>query len=1467
RKFKSKKIAVFTVMAVVAPSRPVIQCVIVALICLIAPSQSQNTAPTFSQCSGFNTAYATGPCSSLVQLKEEIPIDTVLFTLEAADSENDDVEFTIIGDSTLIYMLKLVTNKAARTANVVVNSRIDRESLSSALLTLQLRMNDFNGNIINNPSILIFINDINDNSPEFQNLPYRWEVPENTLGTSQTSFNVSLIDKDVTVTTYKLYYVSPDASSGMFNQTYYSSAALTSQSGHLYTSTVSLLQSLDYETTRFYQVSVYAVEQPTSGGRNTTADIVLNVLDQQDTPPIFDGAPYVASVTENALVGTLVATITARDGDRGVPNPVGYYFDTSASSTVAQLAALFSLDNTTGRVEVAASIDRESALITSVYASFTLTVLAVEVSGTAQPANISTTSTSLQITVLDVNDATPTFSQSNYNATVLENTAIGIPVTLLTTCTVTDSDDKDNSVFNLTVSQNGSTFGVFDVSPTSATGSATVSVRVADSSQLDYETVKSFVFEIVARETKTAAKLSSIATFTVFLLDANDNAPEFNQSKYTYSISENSPNGTIVGQVAATDRDSGSYGAITFSLGGTNANKFRIDPNTGLIRVNVNADSDLNLLDRETYPVMLLSVQAMDGGGLTRTVQLEISLEDRNDKTPTFQRTVYEGSLYENSLSFDVAVQVAATDLDLSPNNIISYSLLATNSSYYFSINNATGVLSVQHTTDYEALSNKTLYLWVVATDHGAIPLSSTTEIRIAVNDQNDKTPQCSQDVYNVTALETANFGTVIATLAGSDGDSLGSPNSQIFFRIVAGAGDRFTLDVEGTRVIVERGATLDYVNYGSFHNLTVGIFDRGVPQLTSSCLVYVNVIDVNNQAPYFNPIASTITVSEGIALNTAIMTPPKTAIDVDSTANLSYSLLSHLITGRSAIGAAVASTSTYNFSTLFAIDSNNGTIVALSALDREKAQELTIPIFVTDLNAATPTPVQTATGTIVLTLTDINNKYPRFLSVGPANNFTLRLSESSEPPLAINLKLQADDPDTSTTSLTFGISPASSYFSIDSSTGQVTLIKKLDYESQTLHVFHATVSDGLHVTTATVSIEVLNANTYDPVFDVFPSPIAYLESITLGTVVATVHAYDNDSGAFGVVEYALVSGDTFFSIQPSTGQITLKRALDRDVSGGDQHILVVQAIDNPGGIDRRQSSRQMIVNVLDVNDCPPTFRSANYSYTRIRESYQIGYEIDSLGATDKDAGINSALHYELTGMPGQSAKGLDLFNVTTINATDGYYAKLMINSSLNGQTGWYNLTLIARDGGTPQLTGTTALTFYVAPAEQGSAVDDSALARFRNALISTTIILIAGCAVSLLFMIRTYLKSRNMMRVYNGLDDNRAAHRPSSSSISWSKDNSVGPMADKEATPKPAAQTPPSKGLPEVEKPAMLSQPSPAADFGLSEPDTNPFDSMESSSAPGGEFNNPAEGNALFPREFTLLKISPAGGQSATSA
>uniref|UniRef100_A0A1I8H6R4 Fibronectin type-III domain-containing protein n=1 Tax=Macrostomum lignano TaxID=282301 RepID=A0A1I8H6R4_9PLAT len=137
--------------------------------------------------------------------------------------------------------------------------------------------------------------------------------------------------------------------------------------------------------------------------------------------------------------------------------------------------------------------------------------------------------------------------------------------------------------------------------------------------------------------------------------------------------------------------------------------------------------------------------------------------------------------------------------------------------------------------------------------------------------------------------------------------------------------------------------------------------------------------------------------------------------------------------------------------------------------------------------------------------------------------------------------------------------------------------------------------------------------------------------------------------------------------------------------------------------------------------------------------------------------------------------------------------------------TGWYNLTLIARDGGTPQLTGTTALTFYVAPAEQGSAVDDSALARFRNALISTTIILIAGCAVSLLFMIRTYLKSRNMMRMYNGLDDNRAAHRPSSSSISWSKDNSVGPMADKEATPKPAAQTPPSKGLPEVEKPAML--------------------------------------------------------------
>uniref|UniRef100_A0A1I8HT64 Cadherin domain-containing protein n=1 Tax=Macrostomum lignano TaxID=282301 RepID=A0A1I8HT64_9PLAT len=1308
-------------------------------------SLAQNTPPTFRQCSGLNVNYVSGECGSLLQIKEEIPIDTSLFTVEATDAEGDDVEFTLVGDATLLYFFKLRTNKVARSALVMVNSRIDSESLSSPVGNLILRMNDFKGNVIDK-SIMIYIVDQNDNLPEFQNLPYRWEVPENTLWTAETSFNVTVLDRDKTSSSYRFTYVLTSTTANLFNESYRTSRLLSApQTGSIYLSTVSLMQPLDYEANRFYQVSVYVTERVT-GGRNTSTDIVVSVLDRQDTPPVFEGTPYLVSVTENSPIGSLLMTVLARDGDRGVPNPVQYLLDNSSA-----LASLFSLNRTTGRLEVASSIDRESAQIAAVYASFSLNVIAEEVStGSPQPANLSRTTTSVRITVQDVNDVTPTFSRSAYNATVLENTVAGTPVSLLAACTVTDHDDGDNSAFDLTiVLSNGSAFDVFDVLPSSAVGTAALTVRVKDSTVLDYEATKSIEFQIVARESKTTARLSSTATFTVFLLDANDNAPRFNQSKYEFSVPENSPNGTIVGKVDAFDIDSGDFAKISYSLGGTDANKFIVNGTTGQIQVGVRADEDLSLLDREKFPILYLTLQATDGGGLTGSSQLEIHLLDKNDQRPAFQRTFYEGAVKENSLSMESVVQLVAVDSDLFPNNVITYSLLPSNSSASFAIDNATGVLSVQRPLDYEALANKTLVLKAEAADGGSPSLSSTVEIRIAVVDQNDLAPECSQRVYSGSVPETAGYGTRVAELAGSDGDSPGSPNSQVFFRILAGAGDRFTLDAGGSGVIVERGADLDVNKLGVFHNLTIGIFDRGTPQLTGApCFVHINVSDVNNKAPYFEPVTTRVTVSEGSATFAPLFQPSKTAIDPDSSANLTYSLLTNITTGRSAGGGAVASTPAYNFSTLFSIDPLNATLYAMTALDRETAQELTVQVLARDLNAATPTPVQTATGTIVLTLTDINNKPPRFLSTGSANNYTVQVSESLAPPIPINLKLQADDPDVSTVSLAYAIAPPGiSQFAVDSASGQVSLVQRLDYEKISRHEFIVTVSDGLHVTSASVTIEVINANTYDPVFDQFPTPLSYPESTPVGTVVATVHAYDNDSGVFGQVVYSLLAGDAFFNVASDSGRVTLVRQLDRDVSGGDQQLLVIEGVDNPSGIDRRRVSRQMVINVKDVNDCSPTFPSGLFTFRNLKENYQAGFEIDSVRATDKDVGRNSELRYELIAAPGQSADALQLFRVSTTNATDGYYAQLRVNQSLTGRRGWYNLTLVAKDSGSPQLTGSTVLSFFVAKADDFTLVDDEALARFRSALIGTNVILIAGCGIALTCLILMYCKYRRLSR------------------------------------------------------------------------------------------------------------------------
>uniref|UniRef100_A0A1I8H1P8 Cadherin domain-containing protein n=1 Tax=Macrostomum lignano TaxID=282301 RepID=A0A1I8H1P8_9PLAT len=832
-------------------------------------------------------------------------------------------------------------------------------------------------------------------------------------------------------------------------------------------------------------------------------------------------------------------------------------------------------------------------------------------------------------------------------------------------------------------------------------------VRLAHGASIIYKS-SLCTLQIVATETRTTQRFSSTATVQLQILDVNDNRPVFNQSGYAFTIPENSPINTFVGRVKATDADSGAFGTVSYALDGTDAFKFRINSTTGDIFVNVDADKNLTLLDRERFSTIFLTIEGRDGGGFVTAVQMEILLSDQNDQAPVFTRLSYFGVVKENSFTFDSPVQVEAADNDLkgSNNSIVEYRIIGGDLGGNFNIVSTSGLLMIRTPLNYESLPSSIVNLTISAYDLGVPSLNSSINVQVTVLDQNDNSPICTYALFNATVMENATSGTQILQVNATDADPPGSENSRVFFRIQTGAADKFTIDGNTGWIVVERGADLDVTRYGSRYNLSIIVYDNGTPQRNGTCIAVIFVRDVNNQRPYFEVPTRRETVQENLSLNQPLpITPQFTAKDPDTTSNLQYSILFSQMSATEGNGQQV-SVSNYNYTDLLYVSSTNGTLFVKNILDREKAQEIRIPIFVQDLAAETPLPVQTATGTLIITLSDLNDESPVFQLPAVNNTYRITVSEGLRPPTDISLKALATDPDTSNPPLVYSISPPSTIFSIDTNTAQVSLKTALDRETADQHQFFVLVNDSIHITTATVYVNVSDFNDVTPSFYQFASNLSISEATSVGSLLTRVLAYDNDTGLFGTVHYRILSGGGGkFALNDTSGELRLGQALDRDVPGGEEYSLLIEAFDNPGSADSLRTSRAMMISVLDVNDNPPRFAQDNFTITSLLESMDSNQLIREISATDADTGVNAQISFSLRAIPGQNSDALNLFFVTTKQSGSVFSAAIWTRKSLTRAVGWYNLTLLATDAGTPTMTGSTNLTFFIADVNDHSPV------------------------------------------------------------------------------------------------------------------------------------------------------------------
>uniref|UniRef100_A0A8C9FYR1 Photoreceptor cadherin n=1 Tax=Pavo cristatus TaxID=9049 RepID=A0A8C9FYR1_PAVCR len=608
-----------------------------------------------------------------------------VYTLNGTDPEGDPVTYGLTYEAGSRRYFSVDGNLG----NVTLIEELDREKEDEIEVIVSIS----DGLSTVSEKVRILVTDANDESPEFINTPYTVQVPENSPSGSSI-FKIEAVDRD-TGSGGSITYFLQNIHANKFTIDRHS-GVLRIKSG----------VTLDYEKSRTHFVVVVAKD---GGGKlrgdnkvfSATTTVTVNVEDVQDTPPMFIGTPYYGYVYEDTLAGSEVLAVVALDGDRRKPN------------RRSQL-----------------QLRRKYSLIT------VLPLYFVQASEVSPEGDVSAYAFAVvTIRVVDLNNHPPTFygessPQNRFELTMYEHPPEGEILRGLK-ITVNDSDQGANAKFNLRLVGPG---GIFRVVPQTVLNEAQVTIIVENSAAIDYEKFKGLTFKLLAIEVNTPEKFSSTADVAIRLLDTNDNVPKFSSDYYIARIPENSPGGSNVVAVTATDPDSGLWGEVKYSIYGTGADLFLIHPLTGIIYTQPWA-----VLDAEVNSKYNFYVKAEDTDGKYSLAEAFITVLDVNDHSPEFNENIQEKTMIIGS-----PVKIEAIDQDAEePNNIVDYSIMQADPANVFDIDQSTGEIKLKsYIRSLDIIHNITKNkdcIWslvVQAKDRGSPSFSTTAVLKIDITEE-----------------------------------------------------------------------------------------------------------------------------------------------------------------------------------------------------------------------------------------------------------------------------------------------------------------------------------------------------------------------------------------------------------------------------------------------------------------------------------------------------------------------------------------------------------------------------------------------------------------------------------------------------------------------------------------------------------------------------------------------------------
>uniref|UniRef100_A0A4W5RKU7 Si:ch73-379j16.2 n=1 Tax=Hucho hucho TaxID=62062 RepID=A0A4W5RKU7_9TELE len=664
--------------------------------------------------------------------------------------------------------------------------------------------------------VIIKIKDVNDNKPEIELTSLSNMVSEDSKPETVISL-ISVTDKDSGINGKVICSLSEDIPFEL----------KPSFQDNLYSLVTK--QRLDRELVSLYDITITATDcgQPPL---YTFKTLSVQISDVNDNSPEFSQNPFELYLVENNGPGASIFSVSATDKDLNENAEISYHI-VRGEGTQNAMASFLNINSDNGIISIKdsdedkipflilqKSLDRENRI------NHSLVLTAIDGGNPPKSGSLNIT-----VTVLDVNDNKPVFSQDTYSVTLQENSPIG---TIVVKVNATDLDEGLNRVVEYSLA-----FDLFEIDD--VTGEITVKGLI------DFEEQSVYEIDMQASD-KGPVTLTGHCSVVINVKDVNDNAPEMEVTSLSSQVPEDARPGTAVALISVFDMDSGENGLVICTI--SDNIPFELNPS---FQKNMYSLITKSRLDKESEPMYTVTITSTDKGvpSLSSHKTVTVHISDVNDNSPVFSRSQYAFYVPENNAPHASVFSLSASDRDQDENARVFYSIWKSDGDApiisYLNINSDDGNIYALKSFDFETL--KTFQFQVVATDSGTPSLSSNVTINVFILDQNDNAPVI---LYPVSANGSAegveeiprnvNAGHLVTKVRAYDADigyngwllfSLQEVTDHSLFAL-----DRYTGQIRTLRSFTETDE--------AEHKLVILVKDNGNVSLSATATVIINAVE-----------------------------------------------------------------------------------------------------------------------------------------------------------------------------------------------------------------------------------------------------------------------------------------------------------------------------------------------------------------------------------------------------------------------------------------------------------------------------------------------------------------------------------------------------------------------------------------------------------------------------------------------